>query len=234
MSKFAELLAELNAAETGAQDMAKSLTAAPAKDDKAVVAAAAEAGALTPEEQEAAEAEAAAKDGAEGGEGAPAGDDKDGKPAPIMAKSEAAEGADLDAKKYVDATEMLKAMQNTLDQHGDVLSKAFTPLMNTIKSQGEMIKSLHEQMQALGGQGRGRRAVVQVAGIDKGGLSDAGTLAKSQAEGAGLTPAEFMVKANAAFDNKKITGLDLTAIDVAIRGGQGIPPHLVSKVALAG
>lgn len=233
MSKFAELLAELNAAETGAQDMAKSLTAAPAKDDQAVVAAAAEAGALTPEEQEAAEAEAAAK-AAEGGEGAPAGDDKDGKPAPVMAKSEAAEGAGLDEKKYVDATEMLKSMQDTLDAHGDVLSKAFTPLMNTIKSQGEMIKSLHEQMQTLGGQGRGRRAVVSVAGIDKGGLSDASTLAKSQHEEAGMSPAEFMVKANVAFDNKKITGLDLTAIDVAIRGGQGIPAHLVSKVALAG
>lgn len=221
-TRFQELLAELNTAGESQEALAKSMAAAP--DDKQVAAAAAEAGALTPEEQEAAEAAAAAKEGAgkegagkEGGEGA----------TPFTKSMKDENGDDLEV---IDPEAFMKSVQETM---GEQLAQVAGPLLALVKKQGDMLKSMHEQMTALGGQGRGRKAVI--AAVDRpaagaGGNGGGEDLTKSQ----GMNVDEFFAKANSAFEAKRITGQELTTIDVSRRMGQPIDHALIRKVIAAG
>ncbi|MNC43705.1 hypothetical protein D3C75_925800 [compost metagenome] len=54
-------------------------------------------------------------------------------------------------------------------------------------------------------------------------------MTKSQPDG--ITPQEFMLKANTAFDKGVINGMQLTTIDVCLREGKGIDPALIAKIA---
>lgn len=99
-------------------------------------------------------------------------------------------------------------------------------MVGALQKQGELIKSLTAKVEQVSTQGRGRKSLVSVA--EK---PDAGTLTKS--EQPGLSPDEFFAKANAAFDAGKITGKELTTIDVCRRGNYSIDPALISKVLSA-
>jgi hypothetical protein len=90
---------------------------------------------------------------------------------------------------------------------------------------------MHAQLQSLGTQGRGRKAVFAVVDKPAAGGED---LAKSAAAEGGLTPQAFLAKSHAAFDAKKLTGLELSTIDVCVRSNTPIDPALIQKVALAG
>jgi len=225
---FKDLLATLGTIAEDNETLAKSVTAAPAPDDKQVAAAAAEAGALTDEQKEAAEAAAAAAAAAEAAGGGAAAD----KDAPPMAKSMTVKDADGNEVEVLDAEEVLKALNTRLEGQEDFLVKSFGPVLGVIKSQGEMIKSLHAQVVALGGQGRGRRSVF--AAIEK--PAAGGDLTKSLKDDdtQSMTPGDFMAKSNAAYDAKRITGQELTTIDVCLRQNAPIDPALIRKVALAG
>lgn len=225
---FQDLLAKLNTI-TGENDtLAKSVAATPAPDDKQVAAAAAEAGALTDEEKEAAAAEAAeAGAGGEGGKPAVA-KPEGGTP---MAKSMTFKDAQGNDIEVLDAEEVLKAMNTRLDGQEDFLVKSFGPVLDLVKSQSVMIKSLHDQITALGGQGRGRKSVFAAIEKPAAGGTD---LQKSDLESPTMTVKDFMAKANIAFDAKKLTGQELTTVDVCIRGNHPIPQEIINKVALAG
>ena len=206
MSKYDELLSELQAERTKQDDMIKSLSAED-KDDEKIEAAAGD------DEEE--------KDD----------DEDEGEEGEKFAKSLVLDSGE----ECIDATDMLKSLQAQVSEQDDLLTKALPQLGGIIRAQneliakqGEMIKSLGARVDTLGGQGRGRKAVITLT--DK---VDAGTLAKSLQADAPLTQEDFMLKANNAFDKKIISGVELSTIDACFRGGYQMDPALVSKVTNA-
>ena len=129
----------------------------------------------------------------------------------------------------VDGSAMVKALMEKnealtaqiTEQEGE-MSKALTTVVETIKGQSELIKSLQEQVSRLSGEGRGRKAVVSVA------EKPAATLTKS--EPTGMSGSEFMAKCEAAFSAGQITGRDVSIAETALQNGIAVPEHIVSKV----
>lgn len=146
---------------------------------------------------------------------------------PIMKSMTAKDEAGNEVEAF-DATELLKSMQDTLTRHDDVLAKSIQPLMQAVVQQGELIKSLTSQVKKLGGQGQGRKTVLTVTELPGAG----GEVAKSMGAAGQQMPSkeEFMAKATAAWQSEKLTGLELTACDVAIREGKPLPPAILKKV----
>ena len=215
MSKFQELLADLQATTDASATMAKGGEAAnPAQpDDAAVAAAAAEAGVQPPAgnpEDDDLDADGEGKDGDE-----------------TLGKSL---GTNADGEDLVDATELVKSLMGRLDTHDDTLTKALTSVAGTLKSQATMIKSLQDQVQALGRTGAGRKTLVAVlpkVGMDelaKGGAADDGAAGQ-------ITPSELMAKSNAAYAAGKISGQEFNTVDVCLRNRMNIDPGLLVKIA---
>lgn len=153
---------------------------------------------------------------------------KEGGDAP-MAKSfvvKLEDGSEVEAQ---DGTELVKSLMGRIDNNEETLAKALGSAVNLIKVQGEqiaqttaLVKSLQSKVSELSGEGRGRKTVVSIH------EKPANVMAKSEPEG--LTAQEFMTKSNAAFNAGRISGKDLTVIDVSIRNNQAIDQSLVAKV----
>jgi len=215
MSQFDKLLGELNTLTAEQADMTKALPADDGKDDAKIQAAAEDGG-----------GEEGAQDGADEDEG-----DENNEP---MGKSlgevTLPDGTKAEA---VDGTELVKSL---IEQIGEIktgaeatetkMAKALEGAVGLIKSQGEMIKSLTESVKKLSNEGRGRKTVLTVTEKPA-----AETMAKSDSQG--MTAEEFMVKSNAAFDARQISGKELTVIDVSLRTGVAIEPALIQKVLAA-
>lgn len=162
--------------------------------------------------------------------------DEGGDDAAIQAAADAAdfgksfEFTDDNGEKHqaVDATILVKSLMERAERTDDTLAKALTAMNGVVAKQGELIKSLTDQVKALSSQGRGRKAVVSI--VEK---PDAGTLAKSQASEEGMSTEQFFAKANAAFDAEKISGKDLNVISVCLRSNHPIEPALIQKVMSA-
>lgn len=211
MSQFDKLLAELKSQSDEQATLAKSLPAEDGKDDEAIQAAAAEA-----------DADNNPEDNADEDVDAPAAKDKD--KGEIVAKSMSAV-VDGEEIEVVDATEILKSLTGRLDATEQVLAKALESTLGTIKSQGDMIKSLNARVAKLAGEGKGRKTVLTV--VEKPAVGD--TMAKSESAQEGMTTQQFMAKAHAAFSAGKLSGQELTTADVAIRSGAQIPAGIIAK-----
>lgn len=155
--------------------------------------------------------------------------DDDGDDKELLTKSlQLDDGSDV---MLVDAESLIKsveALTTKATKHEEVLTKGLQASMAMIAKQGELIKSLSNQVAALGGQGAGRKAVLNISEKPNIGSSP---LTKSMQDGQ-LTVGELLAKSNAAFEAKRITGKELTTIDVAARQGQlaVIDPNLIAKV----
>jgi hypothetical protein len=216
MSQFEQLLGELQADN---EAMAKALPADDGKDDKKIQAAAGEGG-------------------GDGGAGAAAGaanpdddDDDDDDAGTPMGKSLTLTDADGNPVDAIDGTELVKslmeevgALKGQVGTQETTMAKALESTLGVVKSQGALIKSLIARVDALSGQGRGRKTVLAVT--EK---VVATGLAKSQPE-EGLTPQEFLAKSEAAFNAGRITGLEFTTVDVSLRSNVAIDQSLISKV----
>lgn len=212
MSKnFQELLAELSAVSEQQETMAKSVTAAPEQDetDETVAAAAAEAGAAPAADGE-------LEDEPEGQ--APADE--------VLGKSFEVTGENGEKHEAFDATALIKSLIDRQGTAEETLAKALTGFTGVIQKQGEMIKSLHEQVRAISSQGRGRKTVLTVAEKPDVGA----TMAKSQDAESGMTPSEFFAKANTAFDEGRISGKDLNVISVCLRSNHPVDADLIQRV----
>lgn len=206
MSQFDELLAQLNAAQEEQSTLAKALPAEGGKDDKTIQTAAAEGAEGKNPEDEEEDPEAEVDDKGE-----------NGKP---LAKSMNVDGQEVEV---VDAGELIKSLQDLTaraDETEGVLAKGLSAALGMIKGQTDMIKSMQGQINKLAGQGTGRKTALFVH--DKPAVGEQ-PMAKSQGTEQQFTRADVMAKANAAFDARKITGHELTSIDVAMR--QGIMPE---------
>lgn len=132
-------------------------------------------------------------------------------------------------QQAVDATELVKSLIDRQDTTETVLAKAMNSMTSLVQKQGDLIKSLTQEVRSLSAQGRGRKTMLNVA--EK---PDAGVLAKSQGAAAdGMTTQEFFAKANAAFDAEKISGKDLNVISVCLRSNHAIDPELIQRVVSA-
>lgn len=208
---FEKLLDELEV-------MAKSFDDS-AKGDEKIAAAAAEGGETDEDDDKHPEPDADNAGGASDG-------DADNKP---MAKSFSFQLETGEVIEALDGTELVKSLMNRVDTSEGVIAKALGQAVELIGKQGarmneqaDLIKSLQADVKKLSSQGAGRKAVLSVA--EK---QTEATLAKSES---GMTRQEFFAKANAAFDAGRISGKDLTVIDVSLRSGLEIDQGLMSKV----
>lgn len=145
-----------------------------------------------------------------------------------MTKSLQVTLADGSVVEAEDGTELVKSLMDQVSGLEGVMAKALGQAVGLIKKQGEqlaatgdLVKSLQSKVAELSGEGRGRKTMLSI-------VEKPNQLAKSEPQG--MTPQDFMVKANTAFSGGKITGQELTVIDVSIRQGQAIDTGLVSKV----
>lgn len=157
-----------------------------------------------------------------GGEG-----DGDGDEGP-MAKSFSFHLETGEVIHAVDGTELVKSLQNEVallkaerQTTASQTEKVFQAVLGQLKSQGEFIKSLSTQVERLSGEGRGRKSVA----------APTAAMAKSMgANAGGLTPDRVLAKANAAFDAGRISGKELTVIDVSLRHGAALDDGLMARV----
>ena len=138
----------------------------------------------------------------------------------LNAAATAAGVAVIDGEEFAKSIDSLGGRMTVAE---DVLAKAMDSALGMIRGQGEMIKSLSERVTALSGEGRGRKTVVTVAERQTAGEP----LVKSQQ---GFTVGEVMAKANTAFDAKKISGLELTTLDVALRNGTPPSESVLARI----
>lgn len=151
----------------------------------------------------------------------------EGKPMAKSFKVTLADGTEVEAE---DGTELVKSMIERVEGNEETMAKALGSAVNLIKAQGvqiasavALVKSLQSKVAELSSEGRGRKTVVSVH--EKPAPAE---LAKSDPQG--MSGQEFMAKANAAFDGGKISGKDLTIIDVALRSNVALDNALISKV----
>jgi len=216
MSQFEKLLADLGSAQAETDTLAKSLPAEDGKDDKKIQAAAADGGAGGDGEGGDADKDGGNADGDKDG---------DGKPLAKSFKVTLADGTEVDAE---DGTALVKSLSERLDATEGMFAKVMGQAVDLIKSQGAIIKSQGDQIAKLAGEGRGRKTMVSIT--EKAPAGGEKTLAKSDGGSGSISQEEFMLKANAAFDAKRITGKDLTVIDVCLRERHAVDPALISKV----
>lgn len=206
---FEKLLSDLAQATTEQEALSKALPADDGTDDKKIQAAAEEGGS--------GDGKSAEGDADNKGDG----DDKD-KPMAKSFKVTMPDGTEVDAE---DGTELVKALNQRLDANEAELGKAFAGVIGLLKGQAEMIKSLSEQVKKLGGEGRGRKAMVTIS--EK---KDVTTpLAKSEAKD-GLTGEQFMAKAMSAQKEGRINGFQVSLAEACLNKGQEIPADIVQRV----
>ena len=216
MSQYEKLLEEL-------ETMAKAMPGDDAADDDKIAAAAANANPdadgdgdndVTGEHIEPDGDEGA---GAEGGDGD--GDETMGKSFALKLE----DGTELEA---IDGTELVKSLMARVESNEGTVMKALGTAVELIGKQGDMIKSLQDEVKKLSGEGRGRKAVVSVSEKPVAGA----TMAKSQGAAEGLSANEFMAKALAAQASGRLTGLDVARAESALNKGLPVPQDVVNRV----
>jgi len=135
------------------------------------------------------------------------------------------DGEDVEA---FDGMELIKSFTNRLDGSEKMLRKALEATVKTIKSrdgiikkQGELLKSLQEQVAVIGNTGKGRKAVVNVH--DK----QTGELKKSD----GVSPGEFRQLLKSAVASGAVNAMDAGRAETALNNGQAVPEVIIAKVA---
>lgn len=202
---FEKLLAELQELQSDQEDLQKALPDDSGEDDARIQAAAEEGGEAEPDDEGAGE-------DPEGGEGE------------IGAKSftlKLEDGTEIEAQ---DGTELVKALNARLDETEANVTKALETAVALIKSQGDMIKSLSDRVAKLGGEGRGRKAVVSVVERPPAGS----TLSKS--DQTTMTGEEFLAKALDAQKAGRITSLDVATAEACLNRGAPVPDAIIKRV----
>ncbi len=214
MSQFQKLMEELNTLQSDQEAMTKALPADDGKDEDKIQAAAAEGGSDHSE-----------PDGDEGMGGEGDGDGDEGKPMAKSFKFTLEDGTEVEAE---DGTELVKSLITRMDTNESTMAKALETTVGLIKAQGDMIKSLTDQVKKLSGEGRGRKAVVSV--VEKpGATAHTDTMAKSH-QPEGMNADEFFAKALTAQKEGRISGTEIALAETMLNRGQAIPPSIVQRV----
>jgi len=131
-----------------------------------------------------------------------------------------------------DGTEMVKALQSEVTALQRGSTEVMGEAVNLIKSFGAALReqrreitALKKSIHELSASGTGRRSATRVTVTDRG----------TEPTGIDQNPEEIkasvMAKAMSAFDAKKISGLELTTIEVSLRKGQIPDQSILAKIA---
>ena len=217
MSQYEKLLEEL-------ETMAKAMPGDDGADDDKIQAAAA---AANPDADGDGENDVTGDDlNPEGGEGLGGEGEGDGDDEETMGKSFALKLDDGTELEAIDGTELVKSLMARVESNEGTVMKALGTAVELIGKQGDMIKSLQDEVKKLAGEGRGRKAVVSVSEKPVAGA----TMAKSQGAAEGLSANEFMAKALAAQASGRLTGLDVARAESALNKGLPVPQDVVNRV----
>ncbi len=213
--QFAQLLEQLSAETEANQTLAKALPQDNGQDDNNIQAAA----------EEGSEGSTEGEEGAEGGEGEGNGDGEGGD----LTKSLTLE----DGEEVIDATEMIKSLQETQTEHAEILAKAMPQFIELlqgqramIQQQGDLIKSMQTRLDQFAGQGRGRKAVVTI--VDKPNPGE--TPMNKSLEQPQFTSGQILAKSLELQKAGKLTGLDVSRCENAIQAGVAIPADILAKI----
>ena len=126
----------------------------------------------------------------------------------------------------IDATELVKSLKGRLDETETLLAKAIEErdtvngrVLGLLKSQSAEIAGLKAQLAKLSGEGRGRKAVVNVH-------EAAEPMAKSESN----PRAELMAKATAAYEQGRLTGREWVEVDASLRLNQIPSQSILAKL----
>jgi hypothetical protein len=126
----------------------------------------------------------------------------------------------------LDATDILKALNADV---GTIRTGVLPQVLAIMGKQQNMLKALVDEVKELRGQPTPRRSTITLheknvtsAGSAGGGAS----LAKAE----GMTAGEFMLKAEAAFDAGRISGVEARHVNLLINRGVQPDPELVAKI----
>ena len=207
--QFQQLLAQLEGLHSEQTTLAKALPAEGGEDDDKAIQAASDEG----DKGEGNDEEIDEDEDEEGG---------DEKPMTKSIKLGDEEVEIVDAEELVKSVESLTKRMTTGEE---ALAKGLGSIVTLVKGQNALIKSLQDQVSKLAAKPAGRKSVLSVQ--DK---PSEETLTKSQDDG--MTVQQFLAKSHAAFDAKKITGKELTMLDVAARNGKlaEMDHSLIAKV----
>lgn len=137
--------------------------------------------------------------------------------------------ANGEKREAIDGTKMVLSMMKRLDGTEADMSKALTLAVGTMQkmqkaltAQGALIKSLQGDLERIGGQGRGRKAVLSI--MEKASAKD------GDDDKAGVAPGEFMAKALAAQKAGRLTGSDVALAESRLNRGLPVPDRIVTAV----
>lgn len=202
MSKFQELLGELEKEAAAQGELAKSMPAVTAADDATVAAAAAEPGA---------DADKAKPEGEQD-----------------LTKSLNPE----DDVVVVEVDDLIKSMgdlSQRFDENEGLMAKALGDTLNLVKTQGEMIKSLNDRVATLANQGSGRKALLVATERAQPGEHLAKSL--PQQEQATIQPQEILAKCLTAQKAGKLTGNDVARAESQLNHGLQVDPAILAQLS---
>jgi len=216
MSQYEKLLEEL-------ETMAKAMPGDEGADDDKIQAAAA---AANPDADGDGENDVTGDDLNPEGLGDEGEGEGDGDNEETMGKSFALKLEDGTELEAIDGTELVKSLMARVESNEGTVMKALGTAVDLLGKQGNMIKSLQDEVKKLAGEGRGRKTVVSVSEKPVAGA----TMAKSQGAADGLSANEFMAKALAAQASGRLTGLDVARAESALNKGLPVPQDVVNRV----
>ena len=150
-----------------------------------------------------------------------------------LGKSFTATGENGEPLELIDGTELVKSLMARVETNesqavavmgslGDLIKSQ----TQTLQSQGQLIKSLQEKVDALGTEGRGRKATVSLSQ-----KPSQEHMAKSQSGDEELTGSQFLAKCLQAQAAGRLTGMDVSRAQIALNQNVPVPADIVSRVA---
>lgn len=241
MSEFDNLLADLDKLDAGQDQMAKALKAADGLDERNIQAAAA-----TPQPPQLAKfaaqkgkknkptpvkpepASQAAQDDAYDDEEEEGDEDEQDL---NMLKSFSITMPDGTQSQAIDGTAMVLDLQNRLLASEQNTNAVFAKALGVLTKQSALLQTMGEKIAELGGQGRGRRAVLSITEKSEPG---SGMFQKSMAAPVGLSTGEFFAKALSAQKAGRISGLDISVAEASLNRGEPVPEDILNRVMSVG
>lgn len=155
-------------------------------------------------------------DGDEDGEDVDDDGDGDGE---LMGKSFMIETENGEQVEAFDATLLIKSLTDKSNATEEFVSKAINQMTTVIGGQSQMIKSLQAEVIALKSAGRGRKTVVSMN-------EPATTMKKSLP----TSRDDIMAKCMSAFNENKISGLDVSRAESYLNNNQPVPADILARI----
>lgn len=218
MSQYAKFLEELQSLQGETETMAKSLPAA-GDDDENIQAAAGENAADEGDENPDAGADKAGENADEAETGDEGGEE--------MGKSFSFTLENGEVIEAVDGTELVKSLITRIDSTETDTKAAIDGLFGLVKSQAELIKSMHADMHKLASSGKGRKAVLSIAEKN---VAPATEQMNKSLQPEGMTHKEFFSKALTLQGQGKLHGDVIRRAESLMNRGLPIPSDMVALV----